>query len=55
MVEDIRVVEWVDVVEHVGEDGTKVTTTSEKYDMQVKYRGTDTWVSVPRVQKSDTA
>jgi hypothetical protein len=53
MIEDIRVVEWVEEYTLETKGGTTVTTTKERYDIQVKYQGTDLWVPVQRVVKGD--
>jgi hypothetical protein len=54
MIDDIRVVEWVEEHKTIGDDGTSVSFTKERYDIQVKYHGTDVWVPLQRVSKKDT-
>lgn len=53
MIEDIRVVEWVEEYTSVSEEGTKVVFSKEKYDIQVKYHGIDKWVPLQRVTKQE--
>lgn len=53
MIEDIKVVEWVELHTSIAEDGSRTSCTAEKYDIQVKYHGTDVWVSLPREKRHD--
>lgn len=57
MIEDIRVVEWVEEYTWIGEGGSKLAATKDRYDIQVRYSGVggvSEWEPIQRVSKEDT-